>query len=100
MANNQFTLKECIEIVNCCYFVGSCHACPASKPTGYANICRCVGPQKVGEALLHVLEPLHELEKAKQPPTLFDIPEDVPEEDPEIIEPEIEEIEAEPIEEE
>ena len=67
-----YTVKECIEIVNCCYFVGSCHACPAHKATGYANIIRCAGPKEVGEALLSILEPLHNAQRMKEP-TLFDV---------------------------
>ena len=66
-----YTVKECIEIVNCCYFVGSCHACPACKPTGYANICKCAGNKEVGEALLSILEPVHEAQKQHYP-SLFD----------------------------
>lgn len=72
MSNKGYTVKECIEIVNCCYFVGSCHACPAHKATGYANIIRCVGPKEVGEALLSILEPLHNAQRMKEP-TLFDV---------------------------
>lgn len=72
---HKYTLNECIQIVNCCYFVGSCHSCPAHKHTGYANIVRCVGAKEVGEALLGILEPLSELERAKNP-SLFDTVED------------------------
>ena len=72
--SHKYTLNECIQIVNCCYFVGSCHSCPAHKHTGYANVVRCVGAKEVGEALLGILEPLSELEKA-QNPTLFDVEE-------------------------
>lgn len=72
--SKKYSLNECIQIVNCCYFVGSCHSCPAHKHTGYANVVRCVGAKEVGEALLGILEPLSELEKA-QAPTLFDIEE-------------------------
>lgn len=84
--SHKYTLNECIQIVNCCYFVGSCHSCPAHKHTGYANVVRCVGAKEVGEALLGILEPLSELEKA-QNPTLFDIEEQTddfigPEEEP------------------
>ena len=73
--SKKYTLNECIQIVNCCYFVGSCHSCPAHKHTGYANVVRCVGPKEVGEALLGILEPLSELEKAKKQPTLFEMDE-------------------------
>ena len=76
MANKGYTVKECIEIVNCCYFVGSCHACPAHKATGYANIIRCVGAKEVGEALLGILEPLHNAQRMKEP-SLFDVVEAV-----------------------
>lgn len=89
--SKKYTLNECIQIVNCCYFVGSCHSCPAHKHTGYANIIRCVGAKEVGEALLGILEPLSELEKAKNP-TLFDVEEN----DEDFIEPAEELIEEQP----
>ena len=72
MANKGYTVEECIQIVNCCYFVGSCHACPAHKAVGYANIVRCVGAKEVGQALLDILEPLHNAQRMKEP-SLFDV---------------------------
>lgn len=76
MSKNGYTVEECIQIVNCCYFVGSCHACPAHKSAGYANIVRCAGNKEVGQALLDILEPLHNAQRMKEP-TLFDVVEAV-----------------------
>ena len=76
MSKNGYTVEECIQIVNCCYFVGSCHACPAHKAVGYANIVRCAGNKEVGQALLDILEPLHNAQRMKEP-TLFDVVEAV-----------------------
>lgn len=75
-SKNGYTVEECIQIVNCCYFVGSCHACPAHKAVGYANIVRCAGNKEVGQALLDILEPLHNAQRMKEP-TLFDVVEAV-----------------------
>ena len=76
MSKNGYTVEECIQIVNCCYFVGSCHACPAHKAVGYANIVRCAGNKEVGQAQLDILEPLHNAQRMKEP-TLFDVVEAV-----------------------
>lgn len=71
----DYTIKEVTEMVNCCYFVGSCRTCPFFKRSGFANIGKCSGEKEVGKALLGILEPLLEAEKAKKQPTLFPVDE-------------------------
>lgn len=71
----DYSIKEVTEMVNCCYFVGSCRTCPFFKRSGFANIGKCSGEKEVGKALLGILEPLLEAEKAKKQPTLFPVDE-------------------------
>lgn len=84
----DYTIKEVTEMVNCCYFVGSYRTCPFFKRSGFANIGKCSGEKEVGKALLGILEPMLEAEKAKQPPTLFDYEEG----------PDMDEVNADPVE--
>ena len=49
--------------------------CPFFKRSGFANIGKCSGEKEVGKALLGILEPLLEAEKAKKQPTLFEMDE-------------------------
>lgn len=71
----DYTIEDVTKMVNCCYFVGSCRMCPFFKRSGFANIGKCSGEKEVGKALLGILEPLLEAEKAKKQPTLFEMDE-------------------------
>jgi len=84
----DYTIEDVTKMVNCCYFVGSCRMCPFFKRSGFANIGKCSGEKEVGKALLGILEPLLEAEKAKKQPTLFPVEEG----------PELDEVNADPIE--
>lgn len=84
----DYTIEDVTKMVNCCYFVGSCRMCPFFKRSGFANIGKCSGEKEVGKALLGILEPLLEAEKAKKQPTLFPVDEG----------PDMDEINADPIE--
>lgn len=74
MAKKTYTVEEVVQMVNCCYFVGSCKTCPCWKPTGYAGIGKCIGATEVGNVLLSILEPIMEKERAEKStqPSLFD----------------------------
>ncbi len=45
-------LDDMINMIQCCYFVGNCKACPFYKKPKFGVIGRCPGQKKVGEALL------------------------------------------------
>lgn len=90
MAKKIYTVEDVVQMVNCCYFVGSCKTCPCWKPTGYAGIGKCIGQTEVGNVLLSILEPIMEKERTeKKQPSLFD---EVPEA------PDMSEIAADPVE--
>ena len=84
----DYTIQDVTEMVNCCYFVGSCRTCPFFKRSGFANIGKCSGEKEVGKALLGILEPMLEAEKAKKQPTLFEMNEG----------PEMDDVNADPVE--
>ena len=73
MPKKIYSVEEVVQMVNCCYFVGSCKTCPCWKPTGFAGIGKCIGQTEVGNILLSILEPIMEKERVeKKQPSLFD----------------------------
>ena len=83
MSKKIYTVEDVVQMVNCCYFVGSCKTCPCWKPTGYAGIGKCIGATEVGNVLLGILEPIMERERAEKntQPSLFPIEEEAPDMD-------------------
>ncbi|MBQ6519441.1 MAG: hypothetical protein IJI14_12025 [Anaerolineaceae bacterium] len=79
MAKKVYTMEDIVQMVNCCYFVGSCRTCPFWKRTGYAMTGSCRVPKAVGQVLLDVFEPMLNNEDEDQP-RLFELEEEDPEE--------------------
>ena len=59
-------IDSLIEMVKCCYFVGRCKLCPFYKEPKFGMIGKCMGSQKVGEALLDFLLMTKAKEQAEQ----------------------------------
>ena len=55
-----------IEMVKCCYFVGNCKLCPFYKAPKFGMIGQCMGPKKVGDALLSFLISVKAKEELEQ----------------------------------
>lgn len=81
MTKRFYSAAELYQMVVSCYFTGKCKGCPFWKQDKISPLGRCLGGNTVGTALLDLLEPLTDAEKAKEPPTLFDLPEEEQEEE-------------------
>lgn len=69
-----------IEMVKCCFFVGNCKLCPFYKAPKFGMIGTCMGPKKVGDALLSFLISVKAKEELEQLGLLDQDPEQAAEE--------------------